>query len=121
MKILFDHCVPRPLRHYFTGHLVETTAENGWQGLSNGKLLDAAEQAGFDVFLTVDGNLPYQQNLSGRGIRLVVLEAANSRTPTLAPLVTSALEILPTLIPGSVYRIQGALERENRQAPEQER
>ena len=93
MKILFDHCVPRPLRRYFTSHDVETTAQNGWQTLSNGKLLDAAEQAGFEVFLTVDANLAYQQNLSGRTIRLVVVEAANNRTPTLAPLVPRVLEV----------------------------
>ena len=87
MKILFDHCVPRPLRRYFTGHTVETTAQNGWADLSNGKLLDAAEQGGFDVFLTVDGNLSYQQNLGGRSILLVVLEAVNNRTSTLIQLV----------------------------------
>lgn len=91
---------------------METTAQNGWAELNNGNLLDAAEAAGFEVFLTVDGNLSYQQNLSGRSIRLVVLEAANNRTLTLAPLVPHTLELMTTLAPGAVCFVQATPEQE---------
>ncbi len=72
-RILLDHNVPRPLRRALTGHEVRTTAEMGWERLTNGELLDAAEAAGFGVFVTGDKNIRHQQDLSHRRIALVVL------------------------------------------------
>jgi hypothetical protein len=73
MLILFDHGVPAPLVPYLIGHAVVKARERGWDRLSNGDLLAEAERAGFDVFLTADKNIRYQQNLTGRRIAIVVL------------------------------------------------
>ncbi len=64
MRILFDQGTPLPLRDSLTGHAVATAYELGWSTLGNGELLDAAERAGYDLFITTDQNLRYQQNLS---------------------------------------------------------
>ena len=73
MRVLFDNNVPAPLRHRLMGHKVDTAKERGWQELKNGDLLTAAEQDGFQVMVTGDKNLAYQQNLEGRTLALVVL------------------------------------------------
>jgi hypothetical protein len=106
MRILLDHCVPQPLRRYCGEHTAETTAYRGWQELSNGALLQAAEQAGFDVFLTIDQNLSYQQNLNDRHICVLILEAENNLAATLAPLMVPALQALEQMQPGEVRRIR---------------
>ena len=72
MKILFDHGTPAPLRRSLTGHEISTAYEMGWAKLSNGDLLAAAEKS-FDVFITTDQNLRYQQNLAGRRLAILVL------------------------------------------------
>ena len=73
MNILFDQGTPVPLRRHLTRHSVHTAYEKGWSGLSNGDLLEAAENAGFDLLVTTDQNLRYQQNLTGRKIAILVL------------------------------------------------
>lgn len=73
MRILFDHGTPRPLRHYLSEHAVDTAVERGWSELSNGELLDHAEREGFQVLITTDQNLRYQQNLSRTQVAIVVL------------------------------------------------
>ncbi len=73
MLVLFDHSTPSPLASCLTGHTIVEARERGWDRLSNGDLLDEAEHAGFDVLLTADKNMRYQQNLKGRRIALVVL------------------------------------------------
>lgn len=73
MLILFDQGTPVPLRTFLLQHTVKTTAEQGWSTLANGKLLDAAEAAGFEVLVTTDKNLPHQQNLARRKLAIVVL------------------------------------------------
>jgi predicted nuclease of predicted toxin-antitoxin system len=73
MRILFDHGVPAPLVPYLTDHTVVKARDRGWDQLSNGDLLAEAERAGFDVLLTADKNIRYQQNLAGRKIAVVVL------------------------------------------------
>ena len=75
MRILFDQGTPAPLRYQLLGHDVKLAFEQGWSTLQNGELLNAAENAGFDVFITTDKNLRYQQNLQHRKIALVVLSA----------------------------------------------
>jgi hypothetical protein len=76
MLILFDHGTPKGLAQALAGHTVVTAQAKGWDTLDNGTLLDAAEEAGFDVLLTTDKNIRYQQNLTGRKIALVVLAGA---------------------------------------------
>ena len=77
MRILFDQGTPQPLRHHLSGHAVETVLDLGWSQLANGALLSQAEQAGFDVFVTTDQNLSYQQNLAGRQLAIVVLKSTS--------------------------------------------
>jgi hypothetical protein len=73
MRILFDHNTPRGIARHLVGHVVTEAKERGWERLANGDLLAAAEEAGFDMLLTADKNMSYQQNLSSRKIALVVL------------------------------------------------
>ena len=73
MRILFDHGTPRGISRFLSGHTVTQARQRGWDTLSNGDLLAEAERAGFDVFVTADKNIQYQQNLSGRKIAVVVL------------------------------------------------
>jgi len=75
MRVLFDQGTPVPLRAWFPLDTVRTAAQESWHTLSNGDLLTAAETAGFDVLLTTDKNLRYQQHLTGRTIAIVVLRA----------------------------------------------
>lgn len=73
MKILFDHGTPAPLRRHLPAHQVATAAENGWDSLTNGELLSRAEQEGYDLLVTTDQNMRYQQNLSRRQLAVIVL------------------------------------------------
>jgi hypothetical protein len=79
MRILLDECVPRPLRRNLPGHDVRTVQEMGWDGHENGDLLRELLAAGFDVFLTVDQNLRYQQNLRAAGVAVLVLVAPTNK------------------------------------------
>jgi hypothetical protein len=72
LLVLFDHSTPAPLSPYLTGHTVTEARDRGWDRLSNGDLLAEAERAGFDVLLTADKNIRYQQNLRGCRIAMVV-------------------------------------------------
>lgn len=74
MRVLFDNNVPAPLRRHLTGHEVSTARQMGWAELGNGELLREGEGAGFQVMVTGDKNLAYQQNLEGRKLALVVLD-----------------------------------------------
>ncbi len=75
MKVLFDHNVPRKLRRHLRVYAVRTAEEMDWNELVNGQLLRAAEDAGFDMMLTADQSIAYQQNLKGRKLALVVFYA----------------------------------------------
>lgn len=77
MKILFDQGVPVPLRKHLEPEFVKTAYELGWSKFENGALLNEAELAGFDVFVTTDKNLKYQQNVPSRVISIVVLPTTN--------------------------------------------
>src|SRR5207237_800139 len=99
MKLLLDECVTNYLKPEFIGHEVSTIEEAGFKGLKNGKLLAAATR-NFDVLVTVDQNLRFQQNLQHFGIAILVLKAKRSTYPLLKPLVPRALEILDGIEPG---------------------
>ena len=73
MRIIFDQATPLPIRPYLESHTVSTAPKQGWDELTNGDLLTAAEKAGFDLLLTTDKNMRYQQNLAGRKIAIIVL------------------------------------------------
>lgn len=77
MKIIFDQGTPVPLRRHLEDQEVATAAEMGWSQLTNGELLAAATKAGFEVLVTTDQNLRYQQNLKDRTIAVVVLMTAS--------------------------------------------
>ena len=83
MLILFDHNAPRQLRRHLVGHDVDVAEERGWAALGNGALLDRAEEAGYEVVITADKNMPYQQNLGHRNLALIVLGA--NRWPLIEP------------------------------------
>jgi hypothetical protein len=104
MKVLLDECVPRKLRRELTEHEVLTVTEQGWSGIKNGKLLALAE-AEFEVFLTVDQNLKYQQNLKAFNIGVILLVARNNRLKTLLPLMPEAREALENIKAGDFIRV----------------
>ena len=73
MLILFDHCTPRNLRRHLSGHVIHTADELGWSTLRNGLLIARAESAGYELLITADQDIAYQQNLADRTIPLLVL------------------------------------------------
>ena len=72
MRILFDQGTPVPLRQHLSGHSVETVFERGWSNLQNGELLDQAEREGYQLLVTTDQNIQFQQNLTGRHLAFLV-------------------------------------------------
>lgn len=88
MRILFDHGTPAPLRSFLTGHTVRAAKAQGWDTLTNGDLLTAAEAAGFDLLVTTDKNIRYQQNLTCRTIAVLVL--GNAQWPVLRSYIPSS-------------------------------
>ena len=99
MRILLDQGTPVPLRRWLTAHHVETAWQRGWAELSNGDLLSAAESGGFDLLVTTDQNLRYQQNLTARRIAIVVLTIAN--WPTLEPHAPHIAATVDAMQPGA--------------------
>ena len=104
MKILLDHCLPRRLKREISPHVVLTAADMGWEGLRNGKLL-AAAGAQFDVFLTIDKNLKYEQNLNTLPISVVVIMAPSNRLPDILPFLPAVQEALKTLSPKTLVEV----------------
>jgi hypothetical protein len=103
MLILFDHSTPAPLRHALAGHLVVEAIERGWERLVNGILLDTAEEEGFEVFVTADKNIRYQQNLKGRKIAVVVL--GNAQWPVLRRHVERVVAAVNAATPGGYTEV----------------
>ena len=103
MKVLFDQGTPVPLRTHFTSHHVSTAYELGWATLKNGELLAAAESNGFEVFVTTDASLAYQQNLSNRKIAIVVLSSTS--WPRIQKNITAIIQAVDTATPSSFQRV----------------
>ena len=104
MRLLLDECVPARLRRSLLSHEVSTVVAEGWSGVKNGRLLGLAAQR-FDAFVTVDKNLPYQQNTSTLPVAVIILDAASNELPYLLPLIP-ALEIeLRRLVKSSYVRV----------------
>ncbi len=106
MRILLDEQLPRQLAPHLIGHDARTVQQESWAGLKNGVLLTSAEAAGFDVFLTGDQNLEFQQNISKRRLGVVVLCAASNALEDLVPLMPRALAAIETIPPGRVVRVE---------------
>ncbi len=104
MRVLLDECVPRKLRRELPRHEVKTVAEMGWAGTKNSALLHLAA-AEFDVFLTVDQGIPYQQSLSGLHLALVIVGAPSNDINDLRPKMPEVLRVLGTIQPGQVVHI----------------
>ena len=103
MKVLFDQGTPVPLRTHFTSHHVSTAYELGWATLKNGELLAAAESNGFEVFVTTDASLAYQQNLSNRKIAIVVLSTTS--WPRIQKNITAIIQAVDIATPNSYQRV----------------
>ena len=93
------------MRRDLPGHDVRTVPEMGWSGTKNGELLALMTTQGFEVLLTVDQGLRYQQNLQAAGVALIVLVAASNRLADLAPLMPSVQAALGSISPGDVVEI----------------
>ena len=106
MRILLDEQLPRQLAPYLIGHEARTVQQESWAGLKNGVLLTSAETAGFDVFLTGDQNLEFQQNISKRRLGVVVLCAASNALEDLVPLIPGALAAIEAIQLGQVVRVE---------------
>jgi predicted nuclease of predicted toxin-antitoxin system len=106
MRVLLDECMPRALRRDLPGHEVKTVAEAGWAGVKNGELLRLAATQ-FDVLLTVDRNLEYQQNFAGLALAVIVVHAPSNDVTMLRPLMSAVLAALPETELGTVTHILG--------------
>jgi predicted nuclease of predicted toxin-antitoxin system len=104
MKILIDECLPVKIKRGFPEHDVLTVAEKAWNGTKNGELQSLAAKE-FDVFITVDQNLPYQQNISGYDVVVIALRAKSNSLQDLEPLVPCIKELMVDVTKGQVYRI----------------
>jgi len=104
MLVLFDHSTPAPLRYALKAHTVVEAVERGWETLANGALLQEAEAAGFEVFITADKNIRYQQNLMRRRIAILVLE--NAQWPILRKHVGRVVAAVNAATPGSYTEVE---------------
>jgi hypothetical protein len=104
MRILFDHGVPRSIARSLAGHVVTAARTRGWERLTNGALLRVAEQAAFDLLLTTDKNIRYQQNLAGRTIAIVVL--GNPQLPVVRVHIQRIVEAVNAATPGSYFQVE---------------
>ena len=106
MKVLLDHCVPRPLRRHLPGHSVKTAYQMGWALVKNGDLIRAAE-AEFDVMISSDQSLRYQQNLKTRRLALIILPT--NHLPTVLELAPKIRAALDRIRPGGHIEISDPL------------
>jgi hypothetical protein len=104
VRVLLDECVDVRLAEYITGHSVSTVAARGWIGISNGKLL-ALAQSEFDVFVTVDRNLSFQQHLPTFSIAVILITAKSNRIADLIALMPPLLSSIPTAVVGRVTNV----------------
>jgi len=105
VRVLLDECLPRRLKRELDGHDAKTAPEMGWASKTNGELL-ALAAADFDVFLTSDRNLSYQQNVSAFDLAVIVFVARSNSMDDLQPLVPKVLETLATAQAGTVTLVR---------------
>jgi hypothetical protein len=103
MLILFDQGTPVPISRFLKSHTVKTAWQQGWDTLKNGELLEVAERAGFEVFVTPDKNMQYQQNLTGRRIAVVVL--GSPQWPSVRLHIDRVIAAIEAAIPGAYVEV----------------
>jgi hypothetical protein len=103
VKVLLDHCVPRPFARQLPGHDIRTAYEMGWAALRNGELLTHAAAAGFGAFITVDHNLAFQQNRGELPLAVIAIHSKDNRPDTLAMFAPSVLRLLASELQRRVY------------------
>ncbi len=106
MRLLIDECVPRKVKFLFAdgGHECETVRDAGFGGKENGELLALAEER-FDVLITIDKNIRYQQNMTGRNVAILVIRTASNDLDDILPHIPDALVALVSLKPGQVVEV----------------
>ncbi len=102
MRLLFDQGTPAPLRDHLAGHRVETAFERGWSRLKNGDLLAVAD-ADFDILVTTDKNLRYQQNLTGRKLGILILPTTS--WPKLQARIAEIIGAIDRMVPGEYLEL----------------
>jgi Domain of unknown function (DUF5615) len=107
MKLLLDECIPRKFKHHLPGLECYTVPEEGLAGKKNGELLSMAEKARFEVFLTVDRGIEYEQNLKERSIAVIVIHTQSSRLTDLLLHVPELLRALRSVRPGQLVKVGG--------------
>jgi predicted nuclease of predicted toxin-antitoxin system len=105
VRVLLDEQLPRHLARELRGHEVNTVQQKGWAGLRNGELLRCAADAGFEVFVTADRNLEFQQNLSQTRLGVILLIAPSNALEDLLPLIPHLLAAIPKSQPGGILRV----------------
>ncbi len=103
MNVLFDQNVPYDLKRHLGAHEVTTAPDVSWEEIKNGELLAIAESRGFDVFVTAEKNLSYQQNLTARRIAIVLLPT--NSWPKLRPFVHEFAALVDAAVPGSLTKL----------------
>jgi hypothetical protein len=105
MRLLLDECVPRKFRNFLPGHDCRTVPEEGLAGKKNGELLSLAAKLGFEVFLTLDRGLEYEQNLPQRTIAVILIRAKSSRLADLSRHSSETLRALDYIQPGELVKV----------------
>ena len=105
MRVLVDQCLPRHLAAELPGHEATTVRARRWLGLRNGVLLWAAVDAGFEVFITNDASIEFQQNVKRIGIGVIAIVGFRNRIEDLRPVIPRILAVLTTIQPGEVVTI----------------
>ena len=105
-KVLLDECLPRKFKSHLPGYDCLTVPEAGWAGKKNGELLSLAENAGFQVFVSLDQGIEFQQYLTGRNLAVILLRAKSNRLVDLIPLAGKILMSLSSIELGRLVRIQ---------------
>jgi predicted nuclease of predicted toxin-antitoxin system len=106
VKILLDECVPADFRLLLRGHDAHSVQWAGLSGKKNGELLRLAELAGYEVLITVDQGIRYQQNLAGRSLAILVMRSATNRMKHLAPMVERVMNALETIEQGEIVILE---------------
>jgi hypothetical protein len=104
-KLLLDECVPRKFKNQLTGHNCLTVPEAGFAGKKNGELLSLAVRAGFEVFITLDRGIEFEQNLTPGNIAVVLIRAKSNRLVDLIPRASEVLAVLNSIDPGKLVLV----------------
>jgi hypothetical protein len=105
MKVLLDECIPRKFKNSLAPHSCRSVPEEGWAGKTNGELLSLAESSRFDVFLTLDRGMEYEQNLKALSIAVILIRAKSNRLVDLLPHASEVLRVLQTIHAGQLAKV----------------